>query len=75
MESTLAAAEVVQSGPELIAPYVQLRTDCYRVGHPLAQKVHDADRWVAATALRLDLPLVANDRIFGDVPRLHVERP
>lgn len=75
MESTLAAAEVIQSGPELIAVYVQLRTDCHRAGHPLAQKIHDADRWVAATALRLALPLVANDHIFNEVPGLRVERP
>lgn len=75
MEARLAAAETVHSGPQLIAFYVQLRADCHRAGHPLAQKIHDGDRWVAATALRLDLPLVANDRIFDDVPGLRVERP
>lgn len=75
MESRLAAAEVVDSGPELIETYVQLRVTCHRAGHPLAQKIHDADRWVAATAMRLDLPLIANDGIFDDVPRLRVEHP
>jgi predicted nucleic acid-binding protein len=53
MESRLAAAEVVDSGPELIETYVHLRVACHRAGHPLAQKIHDADRWVAATAMRL----------------------
>jgi predicted nucleic acid-binding protein len=38
------------------------------------QKEHDADRWVAATALRLDIPLVSNDAIFENVPGLHLER-
>ncbi|HTO00006.1 MAG TPA: PIN domain-containing protein [Microthrixaceae bacterium] len=75
MESRLAAAEVVDSGPELIEMYVKLRVACHRSGHPLAQKVHDADRWVAATAIRLDLPLIANDGVFDDVPGLLVERP
>ena len=75
MESRLAAAEVVDSGPELIETYVQLRVTCHRAGHPLAQKIHDADRWVAATALRLELPLIANDGIFDGVPGLQVERP
>lgn len=75
MESRLAAAEVIDSGPELIETYVQLRVACHRAGHPLAQKIHDADRWVAATAIRLNLPLVANDGIFDDVPGLSVERP
>ena len=32
-----------------------------------------ADRWVAATALRLDISLVADDRIFREVPGLTVE--
>jgi predicted nucleic acid-binding protein len=34
---------------------------------PLEQKDHEADRWVAATAMRLDLPLVAHDAIFANV--------
>lgn len=32
------------------------------------------DRWVAATALRLQIPIVSNDDIFSDVPGLTVER-
>jgi predicted nucleic acid-binding protein len=73
MEARLAAAETVHSGPELIAIYAQLKVDCHRVGNPLAQKIHDGDRWVAATAIRLGLPLVANDGIFDGVPGLQVE--
>lgn len=41
-------------------------------GHALGQKIHEADRWVAATALALELDLVAGDRIFDDVPGLRV---
>ncbi len=73
MEAWLAVAEMVESGPELIAVYAQLKVDCHRAGHPLGQKIHDGDRWIAATAIRLDLPLVANDGIFADVPRLRLE--
>jgi predicted nucleic acid-binding protein len=39
----------------------------------LAQREHDADRWIAATALRLDIPLVSNDGNFTDVPGLILE--
>ena len=74
METTLAAAEIVYAGPEIVDAYALLRSTCRRTGHPLAQKVHDADRWVAATALRLGLPLLTNDGIFDDVPGLRVER-
>lgn len=75
LETRIAAAEVVHSGPELIDAYAQLRVTCWQRGHALAQKEHNADRWVAATAIRLNLPLVSNDGIFDDVPGLRVERP
>ena len=75
LEARIGAAETVHTGPELILTYARLRTDCERIGHALAQRDHDADRWVAATALRLGIPLVSNDGIFDGVPGLLVERP
>ena len=73
MEARLAAAQIVHTGPELVAAYADLRVHCLEAGHPLAHKIHDADRWVAATALRLGVPLVSNDTIFEGVPGLMVE--
>lgn len=35
----------------LVEVYTDLRTDCVRQGHALGQKEHEADRWVAATAI------------------------
>jgi len=75
LEARIAAAETVHSGPDLIDTYAQLRATCQRIGHALGQKHHDADRWVAATAIRLGIPLVANDGIYDNVPGLQVERP
>jgi len=40
---------------------------------PLHQQAHNADRWIAATAIRLGIPLVSNDRIFKGVPGLKLE--
>jgi predicted nucleic acid-binding protein len=37
------------------------------------QSHHDADRWIAATAIRLGIPLISNDGIFADAPGLTVE--
>lgn len=51
----------------------QLRATCQAHGHALAQREHNADRWIAATAVRLGIPLVSNDRIFRDVPGLTLE--
>lgn len=56
----------------LIEAYVRLRTWCVKIGHGLGQKDHEADRWIAATALWLDLPLVAHDSIFTNVPELRL---
>lgn len=35
---------------------------------PLHQKQHGGDLWIAATAIRWQLPLVAHDGIFFDCP-------
>ncbi len=73
LQARLDRAEVVHSGPELVAIYAQLRSDCVRIGHALGQRDHDADRWIASVALRLGLPLVSNDGIFHGVPGLRLE--
>ena len=43
----------------------KFRFECERHGHPLGQKIHEADRWIAATAIAGDLDLVSDDRPFG----------
>ncbi len=67
---SLADLDVVQSDERLIDRCAELRTWASRAGHGLAHKIHEADRWVATTALVLDLELVAGDRIFEGVPGL-----
>lgn len=42
LDARIAAAEVVHSGPELIAVYAQLRVECQRAGLGLSQREHDA---------------------------------
>ena len=73
LEAKVQRVEVVHSGPELVAEYAQLRADCEAAGHALAQKAHTADRWIAATAIRLGIPLVSNDGIFRGAPGLQLE--
>jgi hypothetical protein len=41
----------------------------------LGQKVHEADRWIAATALRLDTDLISAHTVFQGVPGLSVRVP
>lgn len=73
METRIASADIVHSGPALIEEYAKLRVACHRAGHALAQAHHDADRWIAATAIRLGVPLISNDGIFANAPGLTVE--
>jgi predicted nucleic acid-binding protein len=74
LERDLAQLTVVQPDDELITVCAQLRADGEQAGLALGQKI-EADRWIAATAIRLGVPLVAADAVFGDVPGLVVEQP
>ncbi len=73
LDAKIQRAEVVHTGPELVLVCAKLRVDCEVIGHALAQREHNADRWIAATALRLGVPLVSNDGIFRGVPGLALE--
>lgn len=73
LEAKIQRAEIVHTGPDLILAYAQLRVACRAAGHALAQREHNADRWIAATAVRLGVPLVSNDGIFREVPGLALE--
>ena len=72
LEARLAVAEIVWAGDRLVDEYVSLRHECSVLGHPLGQKHHEADRWIAATARWLDVTLVAHDAVFRDAPGLRV---
>lgn len=67
LEYEIGRAEIVWPGPSLADTYAALRTWCVTTGHGLGQKEHEADRWVAATAVWLQVPLVAHDSIFDNV--------
>jgi tRNA(fMet)-specific endonuclease VapC len=73
LDAKIGQVEVVHTGPELIRVYARLHADCEAAGHALPQRDHNADRWIAATAIRLGLPLVSNDAIFRRVPGLSLE--
>lgn len=68
----IGRTEIVWPGPALIDTYAALRAWCVDNGHGLGQKEHEADRWVAATAIRLGIPLVAHDGIFTNVKGLEL---
>ena len=73
LERDLGRFTVVQPDDELMRICAVLRADCERVGHGLGHRIHEADRWIAATALRLGTPLVSDDGIYADIERLTIE--
>jgi predicted nucleic acid-binding protein len=74
LELSLLDLEVVQTDGPLIDRCAELRNRASRDGHGLAQKIHEADRWVATTAFVLGLELVAGDGIYEGVDGLDVHR-
>lgn len=51
LERVLARLVVVQPDDELMRRCAELRAACLADGHSLGQKIHEAGRWIAATAL------------------------
>jgi predicted nucleic acid-binding protein len=54
----------------VVQAFAFLVADCKRVGHALQHKSNTGDRWVAATAVAWDLPLLSLDRIYDGAPHL-----
>lgn len=72
LERTLARFVVAQPVDEMMSICGATRDQCERRGLALGQKVHEADRWIAATALYLDTELVSDDAVFQGVDGLTV---
>ncbi len=72
LERRIAELTVAQPDDEMISVCTELREGCRQIGHPLGDKVHDGDRWIAAAAIRLELPLASHDDGFAGAPRLEL---
>lgn len=72
LERGIAELTVIQADDQLATVCAELRHCCRQLGHALGDKVHDGDRWVAAAALRLRLPLASHDGVFDNAPGLEL---
>lgn len=70
LERRIAQLVIAQPDNATITTCAELRHRCRQAGHALADKAHHGDRWIAATAIRLGLPLASHDGIFVDAPGL-----
>ncbi len=70
IERLIHRAVVIPVDDHVLWTHARLRTACRRAGHPLHDRTHAADLWVAASALAHQLPLVSDDNVFANVPGL-----
>jgi predicted nucleic acid-binding protein len=70
LERDLSGFRVVQPDDALMRRCAELRFECEQLGHALGQKLHEADRWIAATAIAGGLDLVSDDKVFVGTPGL-----
>ena len=68
LELRIAELTVVQPDDDMITACAELRRRCDEIGHALGNKLHDGDRWVAAAAIRLGIPVVSHDGLFRNAP-------
>jgi predicted nucleic acid-binding protein len=73
LEDKLNGARVVWPIPGLVDTYVKLRAWCVENGHGLHQKNHEADRWIAATAIHDGIFFNVKDlKLITKLPKLGV---
>lgn len=55
-------------------PIAQIRHSCRLGGHPLHDRSHANDLWIAASAIQIDAALLTADAIFDNTPGLTLHR-
>lgn len=72
LERDLAQLVVVQPAEQLMRTCAELRASCERAGHGLGHKIHEADRWITATAILLGVGRISEHTVLGTVPGLAI---
>ncbi len=70
LERRIEVVTVVAPDDEMMTACAKFRSVCEHSGHALGQKLHEADRWIAATALYLGTELISDDKVFRNAPGL-----
>ena len=74
LEGSIRATTVVPVSDKLLTAVAELRHDCRRVGHPLHNRSHANDLWIAASAVHIGAPLLTVDGVFEHTPGLTLHR-
>jgi predicted nucleic acid-binding protein len=68
--AALDAAHTAPVSDAVVGAYAALAAAAKTQGHPIHQKIHAGDRWIAATAIAFDAPLLTADGMFIGAPDL-----
>ncbi len=70
LEQSIHATTVIPVSDALLSAVAELRYACRLAGHPLHDRSHANDLWIAASAIHIGAPLLADDGVFEDTPGL-----
>lgn len=74
LETSIAATTVVPVSDALLTTIAELRHACRIDGHPLHDRSHAGDLWIAASAIHIGAPLLSGDHVFERTPGLTLHR-
>ncbi|MGY6501675.1 MAG: PIN domain-containing protein [Acidimicrobiales bacterium] len=70
LEEAIQATTAIPVSDALLASIAELRYACRLVGHPLHDRNHTSDLWIAASAIHIGAPLLTADGVFENAPGL-----
>ncbi len=70
LEASIQATTVVPVSDALLTALAELRHACRVAGHPLHDRSHGNDLWIAASAIHIGAPLLTADGVFEETPGL-----
>ena len=74
LEQSIQATTVIPVSDALLSAVAELRYACRLAGHPLHDRIHANDLWIAASAIHIGSPLLAADGVFESTPGLTLHR-
>lgn len=74
LEQSIRTTTIVPVTDALLSRVAELRLACRQAGHPLADRSHAGDLWIAASAVHIGAPLLTADKIFEGAPGLQLVR-
>lgn len=72
LRQILDSTPTIPADTKVIETMARLFAAARAAGCPIQDKIHTAERWMAACAIAYDLPLFSTDYIFREVPGLRL---